>query len=183
MGDPLSELKERVRTRRWRRNSLRTNLGGETHHMNGWLNLKVGVYSNTERSGRILELCREMLGSHITDVSCNRQVHCGPHRDRKNESEPHFLMFGDFEGGALLIEEPEGLRRIDEKDTWFTFRGDRDLHWNEPITAGTKYSLVCYTRKPPTFSKEGGHARARRSPRAPRAVSYTHLTLPPPPYV
>ena len=158
--DPaLTELKQLVRKRRWVRNIMRTNLGGETHKRNGWLNLKVGVWSNTERSGRILELCREMLGAHITEVCCNRQVYCGPHRDKKNESESYFLMFGDFEGGALLIEEPTGLRRIEEKDTWFVFRGDRDLHWNEPITAGTKYSLVCFARKPPAFSKEARNGR------------------------
>ena len=118
--DPaLTELKALVVKRRWVRNVLRTNLGGATHHRNGWLNLKQGVYSNTERGdSRILQLCREMLGDHITDVCCNRQVHCGPHRDRKNESESYFLMFGAFEGGALLIEEPDGLRRIEEKDVW-----------------------------------------------------------------
>ena len=72
-------------------------------------------------------------------------------------------MFGDAKGGALLIEEPDGLRRIDEKDVWYVFRGDRDLHWNEPITSGTKYSLVCFARKPPTFSKEGRNGRRKGS--------------------
>ena len=38
-------------------------------------NLVEGVYSNTERSGRILELYRGLLGPHITDVCCNRSVH------------------------------------------------------------------------------------------------------------
>ena len=93
-----------------------------------------------------MELCREMLGQHITHVCCNRDVHCGPHRDRGNTSESYFLMFGDFDGGALLIEEPEGLRRIDEKDVWFVFNGRRDLHYNEPITRGRKYSVVCFAR-------------------------------------
>ena len=107
MEDPLLELKQCVVKRKWVRNSLRTNLGGETYHKNGWLNLRQGVYSNTERGGRILELCQEMLGSHITDVCCNRGVHCGPHRDRANTSESCFLMFHapgkpDFEGGAYI---------------------------------------------------------------------------------
>ena len=66
--DPaLTELKALVVKRRWVQNMLRTNLGGATHHRNGWLNLKQGVYSNTERGdSRILQLCREMLGDHIT---------------------------------------------------------------------------------------------------------------------
>ncbi len=64
-------------------------------------------------------------------------------------------MFWDFEGGALYIQEPDGLRRIDEKDTWFMFRGDRDLHWNEPIHSGTKYSVVAFARPPPVFLREG----------------------------
>ena len=72
--DPaLTELKALVVKRRWIRNMLRTNLGGTTHYRNGWLNLKQGVYSNTERGdSRILQFCREMLGNHITHVCCNR---------------------------------------------------------------------------------------------------------------
>ena len=166
MEDPvLTELKALVVKRRWSRNVMRTNLGGATHYRNGWKNLVEGVFSNTERGedSRILQLCREMLGEHITDVCCNRSVHCGPHRDKKNDSESYFLMFGNFQGGALLIEEPEGLRRIEEKDVWYVFRGDRDLHWNEPITSGTKYSLVCFARKPPTFSKQGRDGRSKGS--------------------
>ena len=163
--DPvLTELKALVVKRRWSKNIMRTNLGGATHYRNGWKNLVEGVYSNTERGdSKIVQLCREMLGDHITDVCCNRNVHCGPHRDSKNESESYFLMFGDFKGGALLIQQPDGLRRIDEKDTWYIFRGDRDLHWNEPITSGTKYSLVCFARKPPTFSKQGRDGRSKGS--------------------
>ena len=55
-------------------------------------------------------------------------------------------MFGDFDGGALLIQEPNGIRRIEEKDMWFTFNGKRDLHWNEKILNGTKYSIICFVR-------------------------------------
>ena len=170
MEDPLlTELKDLVRKRRWVRNTMRTNLGGQTQKRNGWLCLVRGVYSNTERSGRILELCREMLGEHISEVCCNRDVHCGPHRDRNNTSESCFLMFGDFEGGALLIEEPDGLRRIEEKDVWFTFNGGRDLPWNEPVTSGRKFSLVAYARKPPNYCKEWRPLLDQSPPSAPRS--------------
>ena len=83
--DPvLTELKALVVKRRWSRNVMRTNLGGATHYRNGWKNLVEGVWSNTERGdeSKIVQLCREMLGDHITDVCCNRNVHCGPHRDK-----------------------------------------------------------------------------------------------------
>ena len=56
--------------------------------------------------------------------------------------------------GELLIQDPEGLRRIEEKDVWFVFNGCRDLHWNEPVRRGRKYSLVAYARKPPNYCKE-----------------------------
>ena len=69
-------------------------------------------------------------------------------------------MFGDFTGGALLIDQPDGIRRIVERDTWFIFNGARDFHWNEEITSGTKYSLVCFARKPPHFCKEAILERA-----------------------
>ena len=62
-------------------------------------------------------------------------------------------------GHAIVqIQGPEGLRSIEEKDTWHTFNGSRDLLWAEPITLGTKYSLVCYARKPPTTSARKGGA-------------------------
>ena len=75
-------------------------------------------------------------------------------------------MFGDFAGGALLIDEPDGLRRIEEKDTWYIFHGQRDFHWNEPITEGVKFSLICFARKPPHFCKEAilERAHAEASP-------------------
>ena len=165
--ETLEELKTLVRKRKWIRNTIRINLGGDTVVRNGWKHLKQGVFSNTERQGRILELCREMLGQHITEVCCNRNVVAGRHKDKRNEGESYFLMFGDFEGGALLIDEPEGLRRIEEKDTWYIFHGQRDFHWNEPITSGDKYSLVCFARKPPHFTKEG--KKEKFTPHSPHA--------------
>ena len=78
-GPRLTELKQCVVKRKWVRSIMRTNLGGGTHFRNGWNNLKQGVWSNTERRGRILELCQDLLGPHITEVCCNRSVHCGPH--------------------------------------------------------------------------------------------------------
>ena len=141
----LDELKKFVRERRWIKNRQRTNIG-QSQKVNGWNSLVEPVYSNTETSGVILELCQQLLGVPINCVCLNRNVHCEPHRDGKNQSESYFLMFGDFEGGALLIQEPNGIRRIEEKDTWFTFNGKRDLHWNEKILNGTKYSIICFVR-------------------------------------
>ena len=144
--DALSELKQCIRERKFTKNYLRSNIG-PTRKVNGWQRLVEPVFSNTIMTGRILELCQNILGEHINCVCLNRNVHCAPHRDGKNDSHnSFFLMFGDFAGGELCIDEPEGFRILDKKNVWYTFNGKRDLHWNKPILEGTKYSLVCFVR-------------------------------------
>ena len=151
----------------------------DSHISRGWRHLKEGVYSNTVRAGPILEMVQKMLGEDITDVCCNRDVTCHPHRDQANTSlQSFFLMWGDFEGGALNIDENRKIRRITEKDVWHTFNGQRDLHWNDPHT-GRKFSIVAYSRRPPNYvqhyiSGEKTHPKANTqtnpdtSPKNPR---------------
>ena len=103
-----------------------------------------GIYSNTRRQGEILEHVRSMLGAEISAVTLNRNVQCGVHRDRRNCTKSFIAFLGDFEGGALVLET--GVR-FEGRREWFSFDGAKVSHWNEPITAGRKFSVVAYTQR------------------------------------
>ncbi len=65
-----------------------------------------------------------------------------PHRDSNNAGSSHLLFMGDFEGGALVTEHGD---RYEKRGEWmgpFDFR--KTTHSNEPITSGTKHSLVAF---------------------------------------
>ena len=54
------------------------------------------------------------------------------------------MFLGDFEGGALLLEDG---RRFEKRGVWHRYDGRALLHWNEDITAGTKYSVIVHNNE------------------------------------
>ena len=142
--DDWGDLERLVKAHRFTCNRNRTNLGGPCVWYGQRRCLKTGVYSNTRKQGPILEHVRRMLGEDVSAVTLNRNVHCGVHRDRKNATRFRICSMGDFEGGALCLEDG---RRFNEKRQWFTFDGAEVNHRNEPITAGRKNSVVAYTQR------------------------------------
>ena len=64
-----------------------------------------------------------------------------PHRDKKNVGESASMFLGDFEGGALLLEDG---RRFEKRGVWHRYDGRALLHWNEDITSGTKHSVIAH---------------------------------------
>ena len=53
-------------------------------------------------------------------------------------------MFGDFSGGGLFVETPEGIQHFTQKGVWFEFDGQHP-HWTEDFT-GDRYSIVAYCK-------------------------------------
>ncbi len=74
-------------------------------------------------------------------VTLNRNVCCAPHKYKNNVGETDIMYLGEFEGGALLLEDG---RRFEERCVWHRYDGKKVLHWNEEITAGTKYGVVIH---------------------------------------
>ncbi len=58
-------------------------------------------------------------------VTLNRNTVCQPHRDKKNIGDTAIMFLGDFEGGALLLEDG---RRVEERGLWHRYDGSRLLH-------------------------------------------------------
>ena len=103
----------------------------------------------------MLELVRKMLpevGEPLM-LTLNKQVCCQRHRDGKNASDFSYIMFfGDYEGGELVVEEPEGDRVLSEKNVWHKFCGRDHCHYNLPHT-GTTFSIVAYSKHAPAPKK------------------------------
>ena len=142
--DDWDELERLVKAHRYTCNRNRTNLGGPCVWYGNRRCLQKGVYNNTRKQGPILEHVRRMLGEEISAVTLNRNVVCGKHRDRRNCIKSFIAFLGNFEGGALVLETGE---RFEARRQWFSFDGAKVSHWNEPITAGRKYSVVAYTQR------------------------------------
>ena len=109
----------------------------------------------------MLAIVQQMLpGANINSQQVNRNVQCAPHRDARNSSLPSFILcFGEFEGGALVLEDG---RRFEERNVGHSFDGRSITHRNEPILPNAdgvmmKYSIVAYSHSGTT----GGAARKR----------------------
>jgi transcriptional regulator with XRE-family HTH domain len=89
---------------------------------------------------KILDNIREVTEFEFTQVTLNLNHEMKPHK-HKNNSESLAMLLGEFEGGALCIENGQ---RFDNVNEWFTFNG-RLNHWVEPFI-GERYSIILYKR-------------------------------------
>lgn len=108
------------------------------------LRVDVPLYSYSLHEGPIFDACQAVLpaGLRFDFVTANKDICCYPHRDVGNAGPSLILFLGKFEGGALCTEAGE---RFVEPGVFHVFDG-RQLHWNEPLTGGTKFSIVYYNR-------------------------------------
>lgn len=108
------------------------------------LRVDMPLYSYSMHEGEIFDACAALLPSGVSFdfVTVNKNICCYPHRDVGNVGTSLILFLGKFEGGALCTEEGT---RFEETGVFHAFDGSR-LHWNEPLTGGTKYSVVYYNR-------------------------------------
>ena len=142
-----SELEQLVSKRRFQGTSKRTNITDAPRykHKNGSTFLVTRIMSDVVREGPIFDQCVTMLGWTPQQIALNKNIVCKPHVDR-NKGQSAIAFVGEFSGGALLVQEGDTIRRFDQPYTWYYYSG-RDLHWNEEITSGTKYAVVCYRKK------------------------------------
>ena len=83
-------------------------------------------------------------------MTVNKNVVCGPHRDKRNSSESYIAFFGDYESGGSLHLEDGRVFPGSEKGVWHgPFDGAKVTHYNSPHRGGTKWSCVAYSQTPP----------------------------------
>ena len=126
-------------------NALRTNVqtGAPLRTLqSGRKILAKPIQSQAMRSGPIFDAVKKMH-PWATVVTLNKNFASTKHRDKKNQGMSAIALFGPFTGGALMVAEPKGLRKITEKRKWHMFNRARDEHWVEPFT-GDRWSLIAY---------------------------------------
>jgi len=81
-------------------------------------------------------------------VQCNENCQSGPHKDKNNVGLSYILSIGDYEGGDLVIQSPDGTETAHALlgTPGLIFDGS-NTHYNTPHT-GTKYSLIFYSIEP-----------------------------------
>ena len=91
----METLKELVFNHRFTINKMRTNINDDIGYFGPKMKpfLIKGVYSNTVKKGRMLEIVQEMLpDAGITELCLNRNVVCRPHKDKANYG-PSYVIF------------------------------------------------------------------------------------------
>jgi len=131
----------------------------------------VPIYSYSLHEGEIFDACMSVLPANVRFdfATVNKNLCCYPHRDAGNAGPSLILFLGKFEGGALCTEDGD---RFDEAGVLHAFDGSK-LHWNEPLTGGTKFSVVFYNRASANLRS---NSQKLESPTGPQDVGAVHGT-------
>ena len=143
------------------RNGFRTNLDNDSSNFyfdsSGRKWLKKGPYSNTVRSGPILEHVQTIFPD-CTAACLNRKRAESPpmaaHRDKKNEGDSYIAFWGDYDNsnnqGALCLEDG---RVFSDKFVFHgPYNGAEIKHWVLPHPSGVRHSAVIF-RGPKVYPK------------------------------
>ena len=146
-------LERLARSEKVRRNRFRTNLVPDApRDKHGFL--VDGIPSMAIRSGPVFRICKEMRPDFPFNVvvlnKFENHMQCQWHKDRRNVGDSLFAMMGDFEGGALELEDG---RRFSEKYQWYRYNGAVTAHGVAPFS-GERITCVLYTEPPRTEDYE-----------------------------
>ena len=102
---------------------------------------------NTPEGQEIYHLCKLLnCDFDFEFVTLNKFTdasQCEHHKDTGNDGKSRLIMFGDFVGGALVLDDGREFR---EKSIWHEYDGERIGHRVAPFK-GERLSLVLYTPK------------------------------------
>ena len=107
------------------------------------LKLDKPIYSNVKKKGKLFEAVVKHQ-PWVRQITINKNLKCARHKDR-NKGKSLFAMFGDFHGGGLYVDTPDGVQHFTERGVWFEFDGQHP-HWTEDFT-GDRYSIVAYRKR------------------------------------
>ena len=139
----MESLEEAVKNHKFVKSHARTNIGGplKVYGKSKWIAPGHGHFSNTVRSGPIIEEVHKTLGTFVNNACLNLNVTTEPHMDKHNGGPSYLYYFGDFEGGELCLETGES---ISGKGKWLgPYALNKIKHWNLPHT-GTKYAIIAW---------------------------------------
>lgn len=76
----------------------------------------------------------------VKSFMLNKNYQTEPHYDSKNSKESMIFSFGNYEGGDLIVENIPVKTHLQT----YVMNSSKQLHWNLPITKGTRYSLIFF---------------------------------------
>jgi hypothetical protein len=96
----------------------------------------------------ILEFAEKHLPEGFVWKACqlNMNYTSQPHKDKGNQGDSMIVGFGEYIGGALVINDVP----YDIRHKAYLFNGSQHTHYNVPH-AGTKYSMVFFDFKMPNW--------------------------------
>jgi hypothetical protein len=117
-------------------------------------NYGVGESRNNDRFKTVLEEARKLAkvicpDLNYTTIMMNHNYEALPHRDKNNDGISCVVAFGDYTGGELKIDDT--LYNLQYRP--FFFNASTTTHSVEPITSGTRFSIVFFRpRFPKSFT-------------------------------
>jgi hypothetical protein len=86
------------------------------------------------------DFARKYVPFPVNAFMFNQNYQTRPHYDGMNSGVSAIISFGNYTGGELVVEGEvlDAFRKLCVMD------GSKQLHWNNPITSGTKYSIVFF---------------------------------------
>jgi hypothetical protein len=109
---------------------------------------KHGVYTHfttahPELFAMLQDFARKYVSFPVDSFMFNQNYQTKPHYDGMNVGESAIISFGDYTGGELIVE---GVV-LDAYRKLCVMNGSKQLHWNNPITSGCKYSIVFFNTR------------------------------------
>ena len=95
----------------------------------------------------LLNFADKYVNIPYTSITVNQNYQADRHKDKGNIGKSFLIGFGSYEGGHLIMEEPEGDREYDIKYKAVIADFSQIYHKVTSFT-GNRYSLVFYTLDP-----------------------------------
>ncbi len=91
----------------------------------------------------VFELGKKIVKHNFTSVQVNHNYKCKRHIDGRNVGISTIIGLGNYKGGNLFIEYPDGIKEIDIRNKPYSFNGSKYYHWVSDFE-GDRYSLVYF---------------------------------------
>ena len=110
---------------------------------NGIIGISYYSMKYPEISEELEAIGKTLCPFEFNSVYLLKNTESPPHRDGGNVGISMLCSFGDYEGCNIFIEGQE----YDAREKPICFDGSKLTHWNSPLLAGDKFSLVYYNAK------------------------------------
>jgi len=96
----------------------------------------------------LMLFARMYVGISFTSIQVNDSLTCLPHKDIHNVGESYIVAFGDYTGGELILNLPDGKQEFNIRHRPMLFDGSKIEHSVKEFK-GRRWSLVYHTLEIP----------------------------------